>query len=101
MRLGSDELRCLGGDTGHIGDNNLTPIRVGGARDSAIFFEVDSGPIKGISRSDWPPLGPGVGKVRRKGGEVWGDEGARDPCLPNSAPSYMVTIADRDSGTVS
>ena len=37
--------------------------------------------------------------MRRKGDKVRGDEGAGNPCLPNSTPNHMVTITDRDSGT--
>ena len=92
MRLRGDELRCLGGDAGDINDNDLAPIRVGGARDGPVFFEVNGRPIKSVGRGDWPALGPGMGKVRREGDEVGGDEGTRDPSLANSAPSYVITV---------
>jgi hypothetical protein len=98
VRLRGDELRCLGGNAGDINDNDLAPIRVGGARDSPVFFEVNGRPIKSIGRGDWPALGPGMGKVRREGDEVGGDEGTRDPCLANSAPSYVITVTSGGSG---
>jgi hypothetical protein len=97
VRLRGDELRCLGGNAGDINDNDLAPIRVGGARDSPVFFEVNGRPIKSIGRGDWPALGPGMGKVRREGDEVGGDEGTRDPCLANSAPSYVITVTSGGS----
>ena len=93
VRLRSDELRCLGGNAGHINDNDLAPIRVCGARDGAVLLKVNGRPIESIGRGDWPTLGPGVGKVRREGDEVRGDEGPRDPSLANSAPSYVITVA--------
>ena len=37
--------------------------------------------------------------MRRKGDEIRGDEGAGNPCLPNSTPDRMVTITNRDSET--
>ena len=97
MRLGSDKLRCLGGNTGHIGDNDLTPIRVGGARDSAIFFKVDSGPVKGVSRSDWPPLRPRMGEMRWKSDKVWRDKGARNAGLPDPPPNDMTARQESES----
>ena len=73
-------------------DNDLAPIRVCGARDGAVLLKVNGRPVESIGRGDWPTLGPGVGKVRREGDEVRGDEGPRDPSLANSAPSYVITV---------
>ena len=98
MRLRGDELRCLGGNTGDINDNDLAPIRVGGARDSPVFFKVNGRPIESIGRGDWPALRPRMGKVRREGDKIRRDEGTRDPCLPNSTPSHVIAMATGDSG---
>ena len=98
MRLRGDELRCLGGNAGDINDNDLAPIRVGGARDSPVFFKVDGRPVKSVGRGDWPALRPRMGKVSREGDKVGGDEGTRDPCLPNSTPSHVIAMTNGDSG---
>jgi hypothetical protein len=89
MGLGSDKLRCLGGDASHISDNDLTPVRVGGARDGTVFFEVDSRPVERVSRGDWPPLRPGMSKMRWKSDKVWRNKGTRNAGLPDPAPNEM------------
>jgi hypothetical protein len=98
MRLRGDELRCLGGNAGHIDDNDFAPVRVCGARDGAVLLKVNGRPIESIGRGDRPTLGPGVGKVRREGDKVRGDKGAWDPGLSNPAPSYGVTVASGGGG---
>jgi len=56
--LRGDKLRCLSGDASHISNDNLAPIRVGGARDGTVFFKIDSRPVERVCRGDWPPLRP-------------------------------------------
>ena len=89
---------CLGGNAGHIDDNDFAPVRICGARDGAVLLEVNGRPIKSIGRGDGPALRPGVGKVRREGDKVRGDKGAWDPGLSNSAPRYGVAVASGGGG---
>ena len=84
--MGSDKLRCLGGNAGHINDNDLAPVRVGGARDGTVFFKVNGRPVERIGRGDRPPLGPRMSEVRWQSDKVGGYEGARDAGFPNSEP---------------
>jgi hypothetical protein len=86
MRMRSDKLRDLSGDAGDVGNHNLAPVRVGGARDGTVFFKVNGRPVERIGRGDRPPLGPRMSEVRWQSDKVGGDEGARDAGFPNSEP---------------
>jgi len=93
MRLGGGELRCLGGNAGDVDDNDFTPVGICGARDGPVLLKVNGRPVEGVGWGDGPALGPGVGKVRREGDQVRGNEGTGDPSLSNSAPRCRVAVA--------